>query len=57
MPIIDVDKAQTVMVIKRSMAPGFSGIDNDLYYMDNTLMIFGDAKSVVQQIVKAIGGK
>ena len=57
MPIIDVDKAQTVMVVKRSMAPGFSGIDNDLYYMDNTLMIFGDAKSVVQQIVKAIGGK
>ena len=57
MPIIDVDKAQTVMVVKRSMAPGFSGIDNDLYYMDNTLMIFGDAKGVVQQIVKTLGGK
>jgi NAD(P) transhydrogenase subunit beta len=54
MPILDVDKAQTVMVIKRSMNPGFAGIDNELYYMDKTLMLFGDAKSFVGEIVKAL---
>ena len=48
MPIIDVDKARTVMVIKRSMNPGFAGIDNELYYADNTLMLFGDAKAFVR---------
>jgi len=51
MPILDVDKARTVMVIKRSMNPGFAGIDNPLYYLDNTLMLFGDAKSFVTSIV------
>jgi len=51
MPILDVDKARTVMVIKRSMNPGFAGIDNPLYYLDNTLMLFGDAKSFVSSIV------
>ncbi|HEX8817483.1 MAG TPA: NAD(P)(+) transhydrogenase (Re/Si-specific) subunit beta [Terriglobales bacterium] len=51
MPILDVDKARTVMVIKRSMNPGFAGIDNPLYYLDNTLMLFGDAKSFVTNIV------
>jgi NAD(P) transhydrogenase subunit beta len=56
MPIIDVDKAHTVMVIKRSMAPGFAGIDNPLYYLDNTLMLFGDAKAFVGNIVKELSG-
>ena len=54
MPILDVDKAQTVMVIKRSLNPGFAGIDNELYYMDRTLMLFGDAKAFVGEIVKAL---
>ncbi|HEU5403970.1 MAG TPA: NAD(P)(+) transhydrogenase (Re/Si-specific) subunit beta [Terriglobales bacterium] len=54
MPIIDVDKAHTVMVIKRSMNPGFAGIDNPLYYMDNTLMLFGDAKAFVGNIVREL---
>jgi NAD(P) transhydrogenase subunit beta len=52
MPILDVDKARTIMVIKRSMNPGFAGIENELYYMDKTLMLFGDAKSVVAQLAK-----
>ncbi len=54
MPILDVDKARTVMVIKRSMNPGFAGIDNDLYYMDKTLMLFGDAKGFVSELVKEL---
>jgi H+-translocating NAD(P) transhydrogenase subunit beta len=54
MPILDVDKARTVMVIKRSMSPGFAGIDNELYYMDRTLMLFGDAKSFLTEIVKEL---
>src|SRR5271157_1901503 len=56
MPILDVDKARTVMVIKRSMNPGFAGIDNPLYYLDNTLMLFGDAKQFVGNIVKELSG-
>ena len=52
MPILDVDKARTVMVIKRSMSAGFAGIENELYYMDKTLMLFGDAKGFVGDIVK-----
>jgi len=56
MPILDVDKARTVMVIKRSMAAGFAGIDNPLYYLDRTLMLFGDAKSFVGSIVRELGG-
>jgi H+-translocating NAD(P) transhydrogenase subunit beta len=56
MPILDVDKAHTVMVIKRSMNPGFAGIDNPLYYMDQTLMLFGDAKGFVGNIVKELSG-
>ncbi|HLV81156.1 MAG TPA: NAD(P)(+) transhydrogenase (Re/Si-specific) subunit beta, partial [Chthonomonadaceae bacterium] len=54
MPIIDVDKARTVMVIKRSMSAGFAGIDNELYFMDKTLMLFGDAKAFVGEIVKEL---
>ena len=55
MPILDADRARTVMVIKRSMNPGFAGIDNDLYYQENTLMLFGDAKTFVASIVKELG--
>src|SRR5437016_6315117 len=56
MPILDVDKARTVMVIKRSLNPGFAGIDNELYYLDKTLMLFGDAKAFTTQLVKNISG-
>jgi NAD(P) transhydrogenase subunit beta len=56
MPILDVDKARTVMVVKRSMNPGFAGIDNELYYTEKTLMVFGDAKAVVGSIVKELAG-
>jgi NAD(P) transhydrogenase subunit beta len=56
MPILDVDKARTVMVIKRSMNPGFAGIDNPLYYLDKTLMLFGDAKAFVGDIVRELAG-
>jgi NAD(P) transhydrogenase subunit beta len=55
MPILNVDKARTVMVIKRGMSPGFAGIDNPLYYLDQTLMLFGDAKSFVGDIVRELG--
>ena len=54
MPILNVDQARTVMVIKRSMSPGFAGIDNPLYYMDKTLMLFGDAKVFVTELVKEL---
>ena len=52
MPILDVDKAHTVMVIKRGMGAGFAGIANPLYFMDKTLMLFGDAKTFVGSIVR-----
>jgi NAD(P) transhydrogenase subunit beta len=55
MPILNADHSRTVMVIKRSMSPGFAGIDNELYYMNKTLMLFGDAKSFVAGIVKELG--
>ena len=55
MPILDVDKARTVMVIKRSLSPGFAGIDNPLYYEEKTLMLFGDAKTFLGGIVKELG--
>jgi NAD(P) transhydrogenase subunit beta len=56
MPILDVDKAHIVMVVKRGMSPGFAGIDNPLYYLDKTLMLFGDAKSFVGDIVRELTG-
>ncbi len=56
MPILDVDKARTVMVIKRGMSPGFAGIDNPLYYLDKTLMLFGDARSFVGAVVREVSG-
>ncbi|MCZ6792715.1 MAG: NAD(P)(+) transhydrogenase (Re/Si-specific) subunit beta [Planctomycetota bacterium] len=54
MPILDVDKAQTAIVIKRSMRPGFAGVDNELYTRDRTLMVFGDAKDTVARIIHAL---
>jgi len=57
MPIIDADKAKTCVAIKRSMNPGFAGIENELYYADQTLMAFGDAKQVLGDVVKAIAGE
>jgi NAD(P) transhydrogenase subunit beta len=57
MPIIDADKAKTVLAIKRSMKPGFAGIDNELYTADNTLMVFGDAKQVIGDLAKAVSGE
>jgi NAD(P) transhydrogenase subunit beta len=56
MPIIDADKAKTCLAIKRSMNPGFAGIENELYFADNTLMLFGDAKGMVGDIVKHLHG-
>ena len=56
MPILEANKARTVLVIKRSMAVGFAGLDNDLFYLDKTMMIFGDAKKVVEDMVKSLTG-
>jgi NAD(P) transhydrogenase subunit beta len=57
MPILNVDRARTVMVIKRGMSPGFAGIDNPLYYLDRTLMLFGDARSFVSSLVRDLAGE
>jgi len=54
MPIIDVDKARTVIVIKRSLSPGFAGIPNPLFALDNTLMLFGDGKQMIQEVINAL---
>ncbi|MDO8414659.1 MAG: NAD(P)(+) transhydrogenase (Re/Si-specific) subunit beta [Agitococcus sp.] len=56
MPIIEAHRARTVMVIKRSMATGYAGLDNDLFYLDKTMMIFGDAKKVLEDMVKGVTG-
>jgi NAD(P) transhydrogenase subunit beta len=54
MPIIEAYKARTVIVNKRSMAAGYAGLDNDLFYMDKTMMVFGDAKKVIGDMVKSV---
>jgi NAD(P) transhydrogenase subunit beta len=53
MPILDVDKARTVIFVKRSMNPGFAGVDNELFYLDKTMLVFGDAKKVMTELVAA----
>jgi len=54
MPILDVDKSEQVVVLKRSMNTGFAGIDNPLFYNENTSLLFGDAKSSVQEVLAAV---
>ena len=56
MPILDVDKAASVIVLKRSMNTGFAGIDNPLFYTENTSLLFGDAKESVQKVLKEVRG-
>ncbi|MCM2318245.1 MAG: NAD(P)(+) transhydrogenase (Re/Si-specific) subunit beta, partial [Pseudomonas sp.] len=54
MPILEAYKARTVIVNKRSMASGYAGLDNELFYMDKSMMVFGDAKKVIEDMLKAV---
>jgi NAD(P) transhydrogenase subunit beta len=56
MPILEVDRAKSIIVLKRSMRPGFAGVDNELYFNEKCMMLFGDAKESVNKIIAALKG-